>query len=80
MIAKTRLYLTADRSVVVSEGDKRAAFLLVPAGVEIPAKIIEKYRLGPAKPAQEILAVIPEEKIASRVTRVPKALRTRSET
>lgn len=44
MIADRRLYLTADRSTVVEEGDPRAAWLLAGQGSEIPPS--EVSRLG----------------------------------
>lgn len=39
------LYLTADRSEVVEEGDERAAFLLVADGGTAPAEDVAKYQL-----------------------------------
>lgn len=43
-IADRRLYLTADRSEVVEEGDSRAAFLLAGVGGRVPDA--EAKRLG----------------------------------
>ena len=40
-----RLYLTADKERVVEAGDRDAAFLLGPAGREIPMEEAEKYGL-----------------------------------
>lgn len=41
MIAAEKLFLTADRSEVVAEGDDRAAFLYCVPGDEIPADAAE---------------------------------------
>ena len=49
MIADRRLYLTADRSQVVEDGDARAAFLFVTPGKEISDADAERYGLN--KPA-----------------------------
>lgn len=43
MLSKARLYLTEDRKTVVPDGDKRAKFLLVAAGAEIPDATLAKY-------------------------------------
>lgn len=45
MLAKRRLYLTADKSQLVAEGDPRAAFLYAAAGDEIPDSAAQLYRL-----------------------------------
>jgi len=45
MIASERLYLATDRRTVVREGDKRAAYLLVAKGQEIPLPIVRQYGL-----------------------------------
>lgn len=45
MYAKQRLYLTADRSKLVAEGDKRAAFLYCTLGDEIPQSAADKFGL-----------------------------------
>ena len=45
MIAKERLYLTADKSKVVAEGDKRAAFLYAAVGDEIPENAAKQFGL-----------------------------------
>lgn len=43
MILTENLYLTSDRSLVVREGDKRAAFLIGVRGQTLPDKIAKKY-------------------------------------
>lgn len=78
MISTERLYVTADRSRVVFEGDPAAAFLLVPKGVEIPKEAIERYGIG--KPTQVAPKQDPQEvghKAETRKVRVPKNLTTR---
>lgn len=52
--ARERLYLTADRSRLVREGDPKAAFLYAAAGDEIPASAVEKFGLvnGRLQPAR----------------------------
>lgn len=45
VIAKERLYLTADRSRVVPHGDKDAAFLLAAQGQPIAIDVAEKFGL-----------------------------------
>lgn len=62
MIAERRLYLTADESEVVEEGDARAAFLFVTPGKEISDADVERYGLKAPKKAAEKPA---EEKQAS---------------
>jgi len=44
-VAKERLYLTADRSEVVKEGDPRAATLLAAEGTEIAESEVKRLRL-----------------------------------
>ncbi|WP_346915054.1 helix-hairpin-helix domain-containing protein [uncultured Roseibium sp.] len=57
MIAKQRLYLTADKKTAVAEGDKRAAFLYAVPGDEIPDSAAKQFGLvdgglpKPGKPA-----------------------------
>ena len=51
MKADRKLYLTADRTRVVEEGDPEAAFLFATPGKEISDADAEKYGLKPAKPA-----------------------------
>ncbi len=55
MIAKERLYLTADKSAVVAQGDERAAFLYCSPGDEIPDSAVKLFGLvdGGLKPATE---------------------------
>lgn len=65
-IAKHRLYLTADRSRVVEEGDTDAAYLLVAAGTEIKEheigvelmKQVRKFE----KPEAKAVKAAPEDK------------------
>ena len=45
MIAKERLYLTADKTKVVAEDDKRAAFLYAAVGDEIPESAAKQFGL-----------------------------------
>jgi hypothetical protein len=45
MIAKERLYLTADKGRIVGHGDKRAAFLYAAPGDEIPENAAKKFGL-----------------------------------
>jgi len=44
-VADRRLYLTADRSRIVEEGDPAAAFLLVAAGRDVPVADAARYGL-----------------------------------
>lgn len=64
-IASRRLYLTADKSEVVGEGDERAAFLLAGEGCQIPADFdgeipAELLEPVPADDADVTLAEIDE--------------------
>ena len=53
-IAAQRLYLTADKSALVGEGDKRTATLYAAIGDEIPAGAAEKFGLvGGKLPARK---------------------------
>jgi len=65
MIAKERLYLTADKKRLVGEGDTRAAFLYATPGDEIPDSAAELFKLvdGGLKPKKEA-AVPSTEKTA----------------
>ena len=45
-VADRRLYLNADKSAVVEEGDPAGAFLLVPAGKRISPVQMERYGLA----------------------------------
>lgn len=44
-ISDRRLYLNANRSAVVEEGDPSAAYLLVGEGGEVPTAVASKYGL-----------------------------------
>jgi hypothetical protein len=73
MIAKSRLFLTADRSRVVEEGNPDAAYLLVGAGCELPDAIARQYGLlyGEEKaieapPENKAILYAPENKRQSR--------------
>lgn len=46
MICTQRLFHTADKSKVVAEGDKAAAFLYAVPGDEIPQSAVERYGLA----------------------------------
>lgn len=62
-IAPRRLYLTADKSEVVGEGDERAAFLLAGEGCQIPADFdgdIPAELLEPVPPAEPDVAEVAE--------------------
>lgn len=49
-VSDRRLYLTADRSAVVEEGDAGAAYLLVGVGGEVPTSVAKQYGLkAPSK-------------------------------
>ena len=78
MIAKTRLYLNADRTKVVAENSKDAAFLLAGAGGEIPVeyqKLVPGGGVAPVAPAPVAAAVNKAEDIESRKTRVVGTLK-----
>lgn len=62
--ADRRLWLTVDKSRVVEEGDPDAAFLFASPGTEVTAADVQKYDLGPRKPAEQKQAVKPEDKAA----------------
>lgn len=51
MISQKSYYLTADRQNVVEEGDPKAQFLLVRAGMELPDALAEQYGLSGKKAA-----------------------------
>ena len=46
MLSDRRLYLTADRGLVVEDGDGRAAYLFATEGFEISAGVVEQYGLS----------------------------------
>lgn len=46
LVADRRLYLTADKSEVVEDGDPGAAFLFTTPGYEVPASEVERYGLS----------------------------------
>jgi hypothetical protein len=54
MKSNVDLYLNADRTKVVKDGDPDAAFLLVNAGREIPDAEVEKMGAGLLNQAQEV--------------------------
>lgn len=61
MLAKTRLYLTADRAAVVREGDPRAATLYAAIGDEIPASAVARFGLVDGTvDAAEPVSILPE--------------------
>lgn len=51
MIAKKRIYLTADRSRVVAEDDPLSAVLLIGIGGTISDEDVERYGLKEDEPA-----------------------------
>ncbi len=68
MIAAAKLFLVADKSELVAEGDPRAAFLYATPGDEIPAEAAEMFGLvdGDIDPAlAERLAADREEAAAA---------------
>lgn len=66
------LYLTADRSEVVEEGDERAAFLLVGSGGQLTDEEAEKYGLkGKAKAAENKARAGASENKAEAVPETP---------
>ena len=63
-IAPRRLYLTADKSEVVGEGDERAAFLLAGKGCQIPTDFdgdIPAELLEDAAPSDEVTDEVAED-------------------
>lgn len=70
VIAQERLYLTSDRSRVVREGDKDAAFLLAAVGQPVALKLAQALGLVDA----------PEAKAAPVVGTDPETRQTRPET
>lgn len=67
MIMQERLYVTADRQKAVREGDKRAAFLLIAKGQEIPTVVAKQYgieggRLKQRKKADNKMVETPNNK------------------
>lgn len=71
MIADRRLYLTADKSRVVEEGDPEAAFLFTTPGKTISDADVERYGLAPKK------AKPPVEEPAEEKQAAPKANKAR---
>ena len=73
MIAKSRLFLTADRCRVVLAHDPAAAFLFAITGQEIPKSDVDRFGLidGLPKPEPQM------EDAESRKTRVSLPNRTR---
>ena len=61
MIAKERLYLTADRKEVVKEGDPRAAFLLIAPGQYMSDSDAKRYGLLPEGEVKELKPVQTKE-------------------
>lgn len=84
MIAKERLYLTADKTTVVKEGDARAAYLLIAKGQEISQNVLRRYGLSSEEgkeltPAEDKESAPPEDKgglkIPSQALRVTRPAR-----
>jgi enoyl-CoA hydratase/carnithine racemase len=62
VIAAEKLFLTADKSALVREGDLSAAFLYATAGDEIPAEAAERFGLVDGKlPLTEAEQIAAEE-------------------
>lgn len=64
MRADRKLWLTADRTEVVEDGDPRAAFLFAAPGKEISDADAERYGITEAKPVEEKQADEPADKQA----------------
>jgi hypothetical protein len=60
LIAKERLYLTADGKRVVKEGDPAANSLLVGKGCEVPRELAEKHGLKRGRLLADAPAPAPE--------------------
>jgi hypothetical protein len=73
-IAQERLYLTADRLRIVTEGDPEAASLLAAKGRRVDPDDVDRYGLRKErKPASETKERHPEEdKAAPQVSRAMK--------
>lgn len=76
VIAQERLYLTSDRSRVVREGDKEAAFLLAAVGQPVALKLAQSLGLVDAPEAKPAPVVGTEPE--TRQTRPAHAKHTRS--
>lgn len=61
-ITDRRLWLNADKSRVVEDGDPEAAFLLASKGKELDAATVERYGLGVAKAQAKQVSGPPEDK------------------
>ena len=73
MLSNKRLYLTADRSRVVEEGNPDAAFLLVGAGCELHDTVARQYGLLDvqakaikAAPENKAIEAAPENKATDK--------------
>lgn len=53
LIADRRLWLTADRSEIVEEGDPDAATLYATRGTVIPAEAVQRFGIKPLKKAKD---------------------------
>lgn len=80
-ICRERLYLTADKSKLVREGDTSAAFLFAAPGTEIPASAVERFGLVDGRlldatlPTEaEMQAVFEAEKAAAAALAEAEAL------
>jgi hypothetical protein len=51
-VTDRKLWLNADRTKVVEDGDPEAAHLLASKGKELSAEVVERYGLEPPKPAK----------------------------
>lgn len=63
-VTDRRLWLTADKSRVVEDGDPEAASLLASAGKELDEATVARYGLKPPRAAGKQVAGPPEDKAA----------------
>lgn len=68
VIAQERLYLNADKSRVVKEGDKDAAFLLAAVGQPIAAGVAKRLGLIGEEVKPEAQSAAPERRINRRAS------------
>lgn len=73
MKADKRLYLNADRSKVVEEGDPEAAYLFAAEGAEVPDAEAKKYGLMGEKPKEPEPAVVHSSAADPEPAEKPKA-------
>lgn len=71
MRSNRRLYVTADRTEIVGEGDSRAAFLLVGKGCEIALEDLEQFGLDEEALADALAALPPEPATSGEISVPP---------